>query len=331
LALALALAFLGVALLAVPGAAHAKTAAELKAELDSIKSESHTVGAEWDKAYWAYDSAEERVAATDKKLGKTRKELVAAKKQLGSRASLIYRRSDLGPIEFLLGASSFEELISRADYMRRVNAADAKVVADVKRLQRRLVAQREELVSDRKSSARTLVTLKGRRDRLQAQLKSKESEFKRVKAELDAVRGGPNRPSGQAAAPGPNGMVFPVVGSYYYSNTFGAARSGGRSHQGTDIMSPNGTPVVAISSGSVASKSGGLGGKTIWLTGDNGWSYYYAHLDGWAVRSGDVRAGQIIGYVGATGNAAGGAPHLHLQMYNHGSLVNPYPYLRAME
>lgn len=328
LCVALALTF---SLLVAPVSAYAKTAAELKAELDSLKAETQQAGDSWDHAYWALDGAEARVAETDKKLAKTQKELAAAKRQLGNRASLIYRRSALGPLEFLLGASSFEDFVRRADYMRRVGAADAKSVSDVKILRTRLSDQRASLLKEQASSARALSALKVQRDRLQTQLHAKEADFRRVKAELDRVRGGANRPSGQAAVPGPNGMVFPVVGSYYYSDTWGAARSGGRSHQGTDIMSPRGTPVVAILSGSVSSKTGGLGGKTIWLTADNGWSFYYAHLDGWAVRSGHVKAGQIIGYVGSTGNAAGGATHLHLQIEPHGSPVNPYPYLRAME
>jgi murein DD-endopeptidase MepM/ murein hydrolase activator NlpD len=316
--------------LQLPSVAHAQSAAELESELASLKAQTKHAGDAWDHAAWTLDEADWQLAATNKKLAKTRKELAAAKLQLGSRVSQIYRRSTVGPIEFLLGASSFEDFVRRMDYMRRVSAADAKSVSDVKVLQTRLVADRAALIKNQKVAAGALTSLKVQRDRLNAQLTAKQSEFKRVKAELDAVRGGPNRPSGQAATAGGNGMVFPVVGSYYYSDTFGAARAG-HTHQGTDIMSPGGTPVVAIASGSVSSKEGGLGGKTIWLTCNNGFEAYYAHLSGWAVRSGSVKAGQIIGYVGNTGNAAGGATHLHIQLYPGGKLANPYPYLRAME
>jgi murein DD-endopeptidase MepM/ murein hydrolase activator NlpD len=328
---ALVVAALVVCSLALPATAVAKTAAELKTELDSLKAETKQAGDAWDNAYWDLEDAQDRVAATDKKLAKTKKELAAAKSQLGSRASLIYRRSAIEPIEFLMGATSFDDFVRRMDYMRRVTAADAKSVAQVKAVKAKLSSQRVALAKEQASSASALTRLKSRRDTLQGQLKQKEAAFKAVKAELDRVRGGANRPSGQAAVAGPNGMVFPVVGSYYYSDTWGAARSGGRSHKGTDIMAPTGTPIVAILGGSVSSSNHGLGGKSIWLSANNGWSFYYAHLDGFAVTSGSVKAGQIIGYVGSTGNAAGGAPHLHLQIQPNGSPVNPYPYLRAME
>jgi murein DD-endopeptidase MepM/ murein hydrolase activator NlpD len=314
-----------------PAMASAKSAEELKTELDSLKEQTKDVGNAFDRAYWDLDHAEERVSAVNGKLKRTAKELKAAKRQLDSRAALIYRRGAADPIEFVLGAASFEDLVRRFDYMRMISAADADVVASVKRLQAKQKAQRAELVKEQKSSAKALALLRTRKDRLDSRLKSKAAEFKRVKAQLDAIRGGPNRPSGMASFPGPNGMVFPVVGSYYYSDTWGAARSGGRSHKGTDIFAPKGTPVVAILSGSVSTSNHGLGGKATYLTASNGWQFYYAHLDGWAVRSGHVKAGQIIGYVGNSGNAAGGACHLHLQVEPHGSPVNPYPYLRAME
>jgi murein DD-endopeptidase MepM/ murein hydrolase activator NlpD len=329
--MAIAVLLIAALVSAMPGSASARTAEEVKAELDSLKSQNEQIGREWDRAYWAYDTAEERVAATDKKLRKAQKELVAATKQLDGRAADIYRRGSVSEIDVLLGSTSFEDFVRRMDFLRRVNAADADAVASVKQLRAKLRQHKTELLRDKKESAKSLASLKVRRDRLESRLNAKAAEFKRVKAELDAIRGGPNRPAGIAGTPGANGMVFPVVGSYYYSDTWGAARSGGRHHQGTDIMAPRGTPIVAISSGSVSISNHGLGGKAIWLDGDNGWKYYFAHLDGWAVRGGHVRAGQIIGYVGNTGNAAGGVCHLHLQMYDHGSLVNPYPYLRAME
>lgn len=308
------------------------TAADLEGQLAALKAQTRTAGAAFDRAYWKLDEAEVRIEKTDARIGVTTKNLAVARRKLNTHAAAMYRREESGYMSVLLGASSFENLVTRLDYLKRIGSSDAQVIATVKGLRKRLVEQRAALVKERTSRKRALVGLRAQRDRLQTRLKAKTADFLRVKAQLDSIRGGSNRPSGVTSLPGPNGMVFPVHGAYYYANTWGASRGGGRRrHQGTDIMSPTGTPCVAVLSGTVSSKTGGLGGKTIWLTADNGWRFYYAHLDGWAVRSGHVKAGQIIGYVGSTGNAAGGAPHLHFEIHPSGAAVNPYHYLRQME
>ncbi len=332
----LAVAIVLICALAVPVSslgAPTQSAASLESQLQELKQETKAAGDAFDRAYWRLDESEVKLANADKRIKATRKELGRAKKQLNGHAEAMYRRDSLDQLSFLVNATSFQELVTRMEYIRRIGEADAKAIISVRRLSRKLAKERTQLAKEKKSNAVALAGLKSRRDKLQSQLKSKQAAFASVKRQLDAVRGGPNRPTDVASQPGPNGMVFPVVGAYYYANTWGASRSGGRRrHQGTDIMAPRGTPCVAILSGTVSSKNNGLGGKTIWLRTNNGWSVYYAHLDGWAVKSGRVRAGQVIGYVGSTGNAAGGAPHLHFEIHpGGGGAVNPYPYLRSME
>lgn len=322
----------GLSLVLAPGA-FAETEAELLKRLESLKAETRRAGEAFDKAHWALDETEVRISRTDKKIAATTKQLKIARRRLNSHANSMYRREGLDIVGFLVGASDFEDLVSRMDYLSRIGESDARVVTRVEVLTKRLRAQRRELNVQRKAEAEEANKFRKRYDKLNGQLKYREREFKELKAKLDAVRSGGSAPSGVSALPGPNGMVFPVVGSYYYADTWGASRSGGRRrHQGTDIMAPRGTPIVAILSGTVRSKTNGLGGKTIWLTADNGWEFYYAHLDTWVVKSGRVKAGQVIATNGSTGNASGGAPHLHLQIHpGGGGPVNPYPYLRAME
>jgi murein DD-endopeptidase MepM/ murein hydrolase activator NlpD len=136
------------------------------------------------------------------------------------------------------------------------------------------------------------------------------------------------------------GFVFPVGTPNTFGDSFGAPRMVGtqyvHAHQGTDIMAPRGTPLLACERG-IVSKMGTdvLGGTKLWLKGESGTYYYYAHLDSFApgLANGQVvDAGQLLGYVGDTGNAKGGATHLHFEIHPDGkAAVNPYPLLKVVK
>ena len=131
-------------------------------------------------------------------------------------------------------------------------------------------------------------------------------------------------------------LGMPVSGASQrdIGSPFGAPRDGGaRSHHGVDIFAPRGTPVTAVADGRVRTGTSNLGGKHVWLSGSLlGFGtprYYYAHLDDFEVESGaDVDAGDVLGYVGNTGNARTTPPHLHFGIYTTAGPVDPEPFLQ---
>jgi murein DD-endopeptidase MepM/ murein hydrolase activator NlpD len=135
----------------------------------------------------------------------------------------------------------------------------------------------------------------------------------------------------------PSSLPIPVdrVQARELKDTWGASRSSGRLHEGIDILAPRGTKVRSATPGLIADlRNNNLGGKVVWILGPGGAWHYYAHLDGHkrGLKVGDyVKKGDVIGYVGNTGNARHTAPHLHYGLYLNGKgrgVVNPYPYLR---
>jgi hypothetical protein len=127
---------------------------------------------------------------------------------------------------------------------------------------------------------------------------------------------------------------FPVAGAASYSDDWGAPRSTPtpHSHQGVDVFAARGTPVIAAANGTVTSSSStGAGGLSVRLTAQDGTYYYYAHLDRIAPAAANgrkVAPGDVLGFVGTTGNAEGGLPHLHFEIHpDGGAAVPPVPYL----
>ena len=133
----------------------------------------------------------------------------------------------------------------------------------------------------------------------------------------------------QEELPVDNSLPSPLPGQQL-TDTWGGARSAGRSHEGIDIFAKRNAPIQATTHG-VITRIGDdrLGGRVVVIVGPGGAGHYYAHLEDYAdINVNDwVEAGDIIGYVGDSGNAKGTPPHVHYGIYINGDAVNPYPLL----
>lgn len=261
------------------------------------------------------------------KLGADRRRRIsqvnAARRQLRDHTVSAYMSGRPGNALTLVGTSDPVQLGIAHRYLSTVVAGDDLDLRRYQVARRRLDKVSKEL-SDQVASAES------DSERLNAQLKAAVLALSSASKELTAYSSG--------AQFYVDGFVFPVAGPVEFVDTWGAPRMGGTSfahwHQGTDIFAPLGAPLVASEDGFLARVgTGTLGGNKLWVVGASGTEYYYAHLSEFApgVRDGmPVRAGQVVGYNGNTGNAVGTPYHCHFEIHpGGGEAVNPYPMLKA--
>lgn len=160
-----------------------------------------------------------------------------------------------------------------------------------------------------------------------AEAKAKAEAAAKAKAEAEAAAKAKDSMSAPAAASRINGRC--PVPNASFTDTWGAPRSGGRAHKGTDMLAPYGSPIYAVANGTVRAAHSSAGGISLYLDADNGETYFYAHNSKNLVTSGRVAAGDLIARVGSTGNA-GGTNHLHFEREVNGTSVNPYRFLRSI-
>lgn len=249
------------------------------------------------------------------------KRVEEAQNVLAERAVSAYMRGNEGDLEATLAANDPNEASRNAAMMESVLDADNHAVDDYRAARRQVSEDLVDLADERQTVLAELIQAKDYD-------KAARADVVDARVQLAAFEAG--------SEIFVTGMVFPVDDPHDYIDSWLFPRSGGRQHQGIDIFAPVGTNLFAVERGVVAKVGNNtLGGIKLWIYGESGTTYYYAHLRGYApgIRDGlVVDAGDVVGFVGNTGNAATTPSHLHFEIHpNNGPAVNPTPLLRVVD
>ncbi len=350
-------------------AAKQATLEQAYTKLDALQDQLNELADSFNAAESREGELEEEILKVQEKISASEKDLAVARAQLEERLVGIYMDGNDSTSYYLnafFSEGDLASVIEQFDALNQIAKDDQALFDKVEGYLAESKANKALLEQKKAEQSDEIKVLKRLQEQVSVKLQAANAEYQALKGQIESLQADIKKADARAAAAaaarraaalrakaakarassgsssgGGGGQVlsglfvFPVRGTHSYVDSWGAARSGGRTHKGTDIMAPRGTPLVACVNGTITKVNAydtGLGGRTINLRGANGTVYYYAHCNSVAsgITAGKyVSAGTVIGSVGDSGNARAGATHCHFAIIIGGVYINPYPTLRA--
>lgn len=342
----------------------AESAAQKQAEADEIlrnidllQTQLNEANAEFERASAAHEAASAAAEEAAERIAAAEERIAELQVQLSDRAVSMYKTGgSLSYLDVILSATSFKEFTTTLDSMGRIIAQDEDLVQESKDVRAEAEAARQEYEAQKAKAAEEMAAADEARKQYEATQASMQQEVSRLTEEVMAlqVREEEERMEAEAAKQReeeaarlaaqtqiPNGgfgssseypgtigvgLNHPLPGARVTSE-FGWREWSGTFHTGIDLAAASGTPIYACAGGTVEYVGWyGGGGQTVIVNHGSGVRTMYEHMSGYAVSQGQqVSAGQVVGYVGSTGNSTG--PHLHLNVEINGTCVNPRAYI----
>ena len=345
-------------------AALAREAHALGRQLDAISIRANEVATELDREQGKLEKLTSELVSTQLTLAKARARYESIVTTLNDRARTVFMEGPASDLQFLLGASSFGDLTDRLEYVSAVATSDADLATEVQNTKNVLSVKERNLETLQTKQQAVVGNVRDKQQEIEDLQQEALDKFNQISAKKAAAERWAKKLSKQrqdwinshfsfggsphasvAMPPGWAGTfeVCPVGQPYAYGDGFGAPRYAGgyHLHAGVDILAPMGTEIYATFDGYATENPNGLGGLAVEVLGAVG-STYNAHQEHNSDHStGTVHAGDVIGYVGDSGDAQGGPPHDHFEFHPNsmpsgwpvsyygysaiGTALNPYP------
>ena len=322
--------------------------AEREATITAVQQELNAVAGRIETAESALTRTQDEITSTQAEIRLTEDRLLRLQEELGDRAAESFMTGGAESWSTQLESGSMSELSDRMQFLGSVAQHDADLAAQATNRRNELEVARDRLAELLTEQRDTLSSLESERAGIEARFAEQQAaleELDDLRAEaaslvgdlerrLDAEQAAPAPTVGgsDSPAPGADGVpgplyVCPVAGPHAFADTFGQAHDHpgwSHTHEGNDIMAPYGTPIVAPFDGVASPGSSSTAGTYVTVNGSQG-SVLMLHMSGLG-QTGSVSTGDVVGYIGTSGNASG--PHTHFEWHPGGGVAaDPYPHL----